>query len=119
MKLHILQTLCPAVKENILLFTFPDLVFRRGKAQRRTAGCGRVRLCQPSCFSDGEAPVPTATVLPSACSNLNLFACSVRTGFFSRGSVVKTCIAFDSVMFVFSVKVLSNIVGDFLVSRAF
>lgn len=50
---------------------------------------------------------------------MNLFRCLVGIVFFFRGSVVKICVAFSSTMFVLSVKVCSNIVGAFLVSKAF
>lgn len=83
-----------------------------------SSGGGRGRLCQPLYFSAGETLVLTATVLPSACYSMNLFGCVVEIVFLFRGSVVKICIAFGSTVFVFSVNVLSNIVGAFLVSKA-
>lgn len=70
--------------------------------------------------------MPRTTVLPSAHSNMNLFGCLMEIVFcflffvfFSRGSVVNICTAFGFAVFVFSVKVLSNTVDVFLVSKAF
>lgn len=68
-------------------------------------------------FSDSEAVLPTTTVLPSACSSMDLFGYLVERVFYFRGSIVKMCISFGSTMFIFSIKLLSNAVGAFLVSK--
>lgn len=56
-------------------------------------------------------------VLLSVCYSMNLFGCVVEIVFFFRGNVVKICIVFGFIVFVFSVNVFLNIVGVFLVSK--
>lgn len=105
-----------SVKKSILLWlslTWSLEEERPREGQQDVAGLGYVSL---SVFLMVRPPVPTTTVLPSACSNINLFACLVRTVFFSRGSVVKTCVAFDSVWFC---HVCFQCKGSFKYSRWF
>ena len=104
-KLHICKTQFPSVKNNIILtLTFPDLAFRRGRRRSSRKEQAWAIYVSLYIFLTVRPAVSATTVLPSTWGNMNLLECFVKTVFFFRGSIVKICIVFGSVMFVFRCK---------------